>query len=289
MPPPAVPSPYLWLKKPISVDDSTVKLNGHSSPYTWPYDGQASVTVEAELTQADIVGSDDVDVTATGTLSNANAGNRSVTIAYALTGTRAAHYILSPAQDTKPVVITKADPTQAGIAANPGTLTIANRAARSYSFDLRTLNPDNATLGITSYTKGDIKFESGKESYFTSNDVTITGNLLTLKANAVDTQDTGKVAEIPIVIRSQNYTDFTGTITVSSKNLHILTYDPNGGSGGPGTELLDTQTGYTLKQSPSPLTTSRTAWMCCLLDGQRTPPETRSTPPAIQRPPLLPP
>ena len=239
-------------QKPISVDDSTVKLNGHSSPYTWPYDGQASVTVEAELTQADIVGSDDVDVTATGTLSNANAGNRSVTIAYALTGTRAAHYILSPAQDTKPVVITKADPTQAGIAANPGTLTIANRAARSYSFDLRTLNPDNATLGITSYTKGDIKFESGKESYFTSNDVTITGNLLTLKANAVDTQDTGKVAEIPIVIRSQNYTDFTGTITVSSKNLHILTYDPNGGSGGPGTELLDTQTGYTLKQSPVP-------------------------------------
>ena len=43
-------------------------------------------------------------------------------------------------------------------------MTIANRAARSYSFDLRTLNPDNATLGITSYTKGDIKFESGKES-----------------------------------------------------------------------------------------------------------------------------
>ena len=239
-------------QKPISVDDSTVKLNGHSSPYTWPYDGHASVTVDAELTQADIVGSDDVDVTATGTLSNANAGNRSVTLSYELTGTRAAHYILSPAQDTKPVVITKADPTQAGIAANPGTLTIANRAARSYSFDLRTLNPDNATLGITSYTKGDIKFESGKESYFTSNDVTITGNLLTLKANAVDTQDTGKVAEIPIVIRSQNYTDFTGTITVSSKNLHILTYDPNGGSGGPGTELLDTQTGYTLKQSPVP-------------------------------------
>ena len=28
--------------------------------------------------------------------------------------------------------------------------------------------------------------------------------------------------------------------------------------------------------------------MCCLLDGQRTPLETRSTPPAIQRPPLLP-
>ncbi|UQT49229.1 hypothetical protein M5E87_04735 [Flavonifractor plautii] len=60
-------------QKPISVDDSTVKLNGHSSPYTWPYDGHASVTVDAELTQADIVGSDDVDVTATGTLSNANA------------------------------------------------------------------------------------------------------------------------------------------------------------------------------------------------------------------------
>lgn len=58
-------------QKPISVDDSTVKLNGHSSPYTWPYDGHASVTVDAELTQADIVGSDDVDVTATGTLSNA--------------------------------------------------------------------------------------------------------------------------------------------------------------------------------------------------------------------------
>ena len=42
-------------QKPISVDDSTVKLNGHSSPYTWPYDGHASVTVDAELTQADIV------------------------------------------------------------------------------------------------------------------------------------------------------------------------------------------------------------------------------------------
>ena len=36
-----------------------------------------------------------------------------------------------------------------------------------------------------------------------------------------------------ITISSTNYEDFTGTITVNSKNLHVLTYDPNGGGGGP--------------------------------------------------------
>ena len=248
-------------QKPISVDDSTVKLNGQTPGdngiYTWAYNGEEDVSISAELTAGSLVSGDEGQVTlsATGMLDSANASNtrlRTADITYTLSGDRAEHYTLSPRTAEKQVAITKADSGTSGILANPGTLTIANRAARSYSFDLRTLNPDNATLGITSYTKGDIKFESGKESYFTSNDVTITGNLLTLKANAVDTQDTGKVAEIPIVIRSQNYTDFTGTITVSSKNLHILTYDPNGGSGGPGTELLDTQTGYTLKQSPVP-------------------------------------
>ena len=248
-------------QKPISVDDSTVKLNGQTPGdngiYTWAYNGEEDVSISAELTAGSLVSGDEGQVTlsATGMLDSANASStrlRTADITYTLSGDRAEHYTLSPRTAEKQVAITKADSGTSGILANPGTLTIANRAARSYYFDLRTLNPDNATLGITSYTKGDIKFESGKESYFTSNDVTITGNLLTLKANAVDTQDTGKVAEIPIVIRSQNYTDFTGTITVSSKNLHILTYDPNGGSGGPGTELLDTQTGYTLKQSPVP-------------------------------------
>jgi len=248
-------------QKPISVDDSTVKLNGQTPGdngiYTWAYNGEEDVSISAELTAGSLVSGDEGQVTlsATGMLDSANASStrlRTADITYTLSGDRTEHYTLSPRTAEKQVAITKADSGTSGILANPGTLTIANRAARSYSFDLRTLNPDNATLGITSYTKGDIKFESGKESYFTSNDVTITGNLLTLKANAVDTQDTGKVAEIPIVIRSQNYTDFTGTITVSSKNLHILTYDPNGGSGGPGTELLDTQTGYTLKQSPVP-------------------------------------
>ena len=237
-------------QKPISVDDSTVKLNGHSSPYTWPYDGHASVTVDAELTQADIVGSDDVDVTATGTLSNANAGNRSVTIAYALTGTRAAHYILSPAQDTKPVVITKADPTQAGIAATPGTLTIANRAARTYTYPLSQLTAGLDGLGNISYKLGNITI--AKEGYFTTDAVRVNAGVLRLPVNAVESDEETKVADIAITISSTNYEDFTGTITVNSKNLHVLTYDPNGGSGGPGTELLDTQTGYTLKQSPAP-------------------------------------
>ena len=106
-------------QKPISVDDSTVKLNGHSSPYTWPYDGHASVSVDAELTQADIVGSDDVDVTATGTLSNANAGNRSVTLSYEA-DRRPGHALRSASSPaSKPVVVAKADPGQNQISANP--------------------------------------------------------------------------------------------------------------------------------------------------------------------------
>ena len=141
-------------QKPISVDDSTVKLNGHSSPYTWPYDGHASVTVDAELTQADIVGSDDVDVTATGTLSNANAGNRSVTLSYELTGDRAMHYVLRPAQASKPVVVAKADPGQNQISANPGALTIANRAARTYTYSLSQLTAGLDGLGNISYNVG---------------------------------------------------------------------------------------------------------------------------------------
>ena len=61
-----------------------------------------------------------MDVTATGTLSNANAGNRSVTLSYELTGDRAMHYVLRPAQASKPVVVAKADPGQNQISANPG-------------------------------------------------------------------------------------------------------------------------------------------------------------------------
>ena len=237
-------------QKPISVDDSTVKLNGHSSPYMWPYDGQASVTVDAELTQADIVGSDDVDVTATGTLSNANAGNRSVTLSYELTGDRAMHYVLRPAQASKPVVVTKADPGQNQISANPGALTIANRAARTYTYPLSQLTAGLDGLGNISYKLGNITI--AKEGYFTTDAVRVNAGVLRLPVNAVESDEETKVADIAITISSTNYEDFTGTITVSSKNLHILTYDPNGGSGGPGTELLDTQTGYTLKQSPVP-------------------------------------
>ena len=237
-------------QKPISVDDSTVKLNGHSSPYTWPYDGHASVTVDAELTQADIVGSDDVDVTATGTLSNANAGNRSVTLSYELTGDRAMHYVLRPAQASKPVVVAKADPGQNQISANPGALTIANRAARTYTYSLSQLTAGLDGLGNISYKLGNITI--AKEGYFTTDAVKVNAGVLRLPVNAVESDEETKVADIAITISSTNYEDFTGTITVNSKNLHVLTYDPNGGSGGPGTELLDTQTGYTLKQSPVP-------------------------------------
>ena len=237
-------------QKPISVDDSTVKLNGHSSPYTWPYDGHASVTVDAELTQADIVGSDDVDVTATGTLSNANAGNRSVTLSYELTGDRAMHYVLRPAQASKPVVVTKADPGQNQISANPGALTIANRAARTYTYPLSQLTAGLDGLGNISYKLGNITI--AKEGYFTTDAVRVNAGVLRLPVNAVESDEETKVADIAITISSTNYEDFTGTITVNSKNLHVLTYDPNGGSGGPGTELLDPQTGYTLKQSPVP-------------------------------------
>ena len=237
-------------QKPISVDDSTVKLNGHSSPYTWPYDGHASVTVDAELTQADIVGSDDVDVTATGTLSNANAGNRSVTLSYELTGDRAMHYVLRPAQASKPVVVTKADPGQNQISANPGALTIANRAARTYTYPLSQLTAGLDGLGNISYKLGNITI--AKEGYFTTDAVKVNAGVLRLPVNAVESDEETKVADIAITISSTNYEDFTGTVTVNSKNLHVLTYDPNGGSGGPGTELLDTQTGYTLKQSPAP-------------------------------------
>ena len=237
-------------QKPISVDDSTVKLNGHSSPYTWPYDGHASVTVDAELTQADIVGSDDVDVTATGTLSNANAGNRSVTLSYELTGDRAMHYVLRPAQASKPVVVAKADPGQNQISANPGALTIANRAARTYTYSLSQLTAGLDGLGNISYKLGNITI--AKEGYFTTDAVRVNAGVLRLPVNAVESDEETKVADIAITISSTNYEDFTGTITVNSKNLHVLTYDPNGGSGGPGTELLDTQTGYPLKQSPAP-------------------------------------
>ena len=237
-------------QKPISVDDSTVKLNGHSSPYTWPYDGHASVTVDAELTQADIVGSDDVDVTATGTLSNANAGNRSVTLSYELTGDRAMHYVLRPAQASKPVVVAKADPGQNQISANPGALTIANRAARTYTYSLSQLTAGLDGLGNISYKLGNITI--AKEGYFTTDAVKVNAGVLRLPVNAVESDEETKVADIAITISSTNYEDFTGTITVNSKNLHVLTYDPNGGSGGPGTELLDTQTSYPLKQSPAP-------------------------------------
>ena len=237
-------------QKPISVDDSTVKLNGHSSPYTWPYDGQASVTVDAELTQADIVGSDDVDVTATGTLSNANAGNRSVTITYELTGDRAMHYVLRPAQASKPVVVTKADPGQNQISANPGALTIANRAARTYTYPLSQLTAGLDGLGNISYKLGNITI--AKEGYFTTDAVRVNAGVLRLPVNSVESDEETKVADIAITISSTNYEDFTGTITVNSKNLHVLTYDPNGGSGGPEPELLDTQNSYTLTQSPAP-------------------------------------
>lgn len=238
-------------KKQISVNDSTVTLNGVSAPYSWAYNGATDVTVSAQLEENSLVSGDDGEVIleASGTLTGADAGNRQVNIRYSLSGSRAQHYILTPNAAVKDVVIAKAAFT---LPSPAGRMTVANRKADTYRYSLAQLTEGLTGLGTVTYAEESVEAVPGREAYFNDDNVTVAGNTLTLAVNAVESDAEEKVAELKITISSTNYLNFTGTVTVNSKNLNLLTYDANGGSGGPGTELVDDQSGYTLKQEPKP-------------------------------------
>ena len=155
-----------------------------------------------------------MDVTATGTLSNANAGNRSVTLSYELTGDRACTTFCVQPKQVSRWSLPKLIPAR--IRFLPiRRLTIANRAARTYTYSLSQLTAGLDGLGNISYKLGNITI--AKEGYFTTDAVKVNAGVLRLPVNAVESDEETKVADIAITISSTNYEDFTGTITVQQQ------------------------------------------------------------------------
>ena len=204
----------------ISVDDSTLTVEERT------YDGTKDVVAKAQLNTGSVINNDDVKLEVTGTLDDADAGvDKTVNVQYSLSGTQAQNYVLEPDNATAKVTISKADPSDHGLTANDGKMTIFNNTARNYYFALNNLLPDSKT-----YDFGEVSYsvESVDDNpYFTKDDVTVVGNgnFLRVTVKAVDTDVEDVIGNITIKIDSNNYEYMTAKIEVSSKNQGDVT-DP---------------------------------------------------------------
>ena len=159
----------------------------------------------------------DVNIPATGTISDAKVGTYNVTysgvtLAGSSTGL-AANYKLVGALPEITVEITKA----AAPAAEVGSLTITNGLHKTYSLDLSTLLPKLTApcdYGTITYDKK-VDTHLGSGTFVTL----VNGKTgeLTLEADRSGT-DEGQFGTITVTISTSNYQDITLTIHVSAKN-----------------------------------------------------------------------
>ncbi len=200
----------------ISVDDSTLTVEERA------YDGTKDVVAKAQLNAGSVINNDDVKLEVTGTLDDADAGvDKTVNVQYSLSGTQAQNYVLQPDNATAKVTISKADPSDHGLTANDGKMTIFNNRARNYYFALNNLLPDSKTydFGDASYSVESVD----NNPYFTKDDVTVVGNgnFLRVTVKAVDTDVEDVIGNITIKIDSNNYEYMTAKIEVSAENPEI--------------------------------------------------------------------
>ncbi|MGI5832140.1 MAG: YDG domain-containing protein [Thermoguttaceae bacterium] len=170
------------------------------------YDGTTHATVNLGAVSGRL-GTDDVNVTATGAFASANVGTHTVTVTYALTGADANYYI-APASETFTASITKADPA-------PDAYTLAGYTG-TY---------DGAKHGIT--VTGT---EPGDTILYSTDGVTYSGIAPELFVGS---------ATVYVKISRPNYNDWTGSadinitpkqLTVSGTTVANKTYDGTTGA-----------------------------------------------------------
>lgn len=129
--------------------------------------------------------------------------------------------------DGSGVTISKA----AAVDTNPGAMSVSNNAAQTYTYDLSQLLPaldGGKTLGEVSYALDTVSLGS---YYDNSSPATISGSTLTLPIQAVDSSEEKEIGTVAVTISSDNYTNMTGTITVSSVNKQIQSVTISGQPG----------------------------------------------------------
>ena len=111
--------------------------------------------------------------------------------------------------------------------ATEGTLTVANRHAGTYTFDLKTLLPELPAPQEYGTTQYELTHETNLNSDYYTEGATISNDgILRLPINSVDSSTEDGIGSIQVKVNSQNFFDFHLTLNVSSANKKVPTGTP---------------------------------------------------------------
>ena len=108
-----------------------------------------------------------------------------------------------------------------------GTLTVANRHAGTYTFDLKTLLPELPAPQEYGTTQYELTHETNLNSDYYTGGATISNDgILRLPINSVDSSTEDGIGSIQVKVNSQNFFDFHLTLNVSAANKKVPTGTP---------------------------------------------------------------
>lgn len=108
-----------------------------------------------------------------------------------------------------------------------GTLTVANRHAGTYTFDLKTLLPELPAPQEYGTTQYELTHETNLNSDYYTEGATISNDgILSLPINRVDNSTEKEIGNIHVKVNSQNFLDFHLTLNVSAANKKVPTGTP---------------------------------------------------------------
>lgn len=108
-----------------------------------------------------------------------------------------------------------------------GTLTVANRHAGTYTFDLKTLLPELPAPQEYGTTQYELTHETNLNSDYYTEGATISNDgILRLPINSVDSSTEDGIGSIQVKVNSQNFFDFHLTLNVSAANKKVPTGTP---------------------------------------------------------------
>lgn len=108
-----------------------------------------------------------------------------------------------------------------------GTLTVANRHAGTYTFDLKTLLPELPAPQEYGTTQYELTHETNLNSDYYTEGATISNDgILSLPINRVDNSTEKEIGNIHVKVNSQNFLDFNLTLNVSAANKKVPTGTP---------------------------------------------------------------
>lgn len=112
-------------------------------------------------------------------------------------------------------------------AATEGTLTVANRHAGTYTFDLKTLLPELPAPQEYGTAQYELTHETNLNSDYYTEGATISNDgILRLPINSVDSSTEDGIGSIQVKVNSQNFFDFHLTLNVSAANKKVPTGTP---------------------------------------------------------------